>query len=224
MTEAEWNACGDPATMLIFVKSKATARKLRLFVVACCRKISFCLKDERSHCSIGVAERYADGNASEAERESALEAVEYVVDAAASDLVASALWYPNSLDNAVYTADDTSSTAACIHATASTDQRYGGEEWQRQYAIGRSSQAALLRCIFGPLPFRPVIADPAWLTTTVANLAQAIYADRAFDRLPILADALEDAGCTDADILAHCRGGGEHVRGSWAVDLLLNKE
>ena len=75
-------------------------------------------------------------------------------------------------------------------------------------------------------PFRPVAVSPtclAWNDGTVRKIAQAIYDDRAFDRLPILADALEDAGCDDADILAHCRSGGEHVRGCWVVDLLLGK-
>lgn len=70
-------------------------------------------------------------------------------------------------------------------------------------------------------------ADLSWLASnngTVVKLAQAIYDERAFDRLPILADALEDAGCTNQDILAHCRGGGEHSRGCWVVDLLLGKE
>jgi hypothetical protein len=66
--------------------------------------------------------------------------------------------------------------------------------------------------------------NPCWLTLTVRQLAQAIYDDRAFDRLPILADALEDAGCDNADILNHCRQPGEHVRGCWVVDLLLGKE
>ena len=66
--------------------------------------------------------------------------------------------------------------------------------------------------------------DAAWRTATVTSLALAIYEERAFDRLPILADALEDAGCTNADILGHCRGGGEHVRGCWVVDLVLGKE
>ena len=66
--------------------------------------------------------------------------------------------------------------------------------------------------------------DPRWRTSNVTALAQAIYDDRAFDRLPILADALEDAGCTDADILNHCRQPGEHVRGCWVVDLVLGKE
>jgi hypothetical protein len=80
----------------------------------------------------------------------------------------------------------------------------------------------LLRDIFGN-PFRPVSVEPHWLTPTVRNLAAAIYAGRAFDRLPVLADALEDAGCDNADVLTHCRGPGPHVRGCWVVDLLLGK-
>ena len=64
----------------------------------------------------------------------------------------------------------------------------------------------------------------AWLTATVRSIAAAIDRDRAFDRLPILADALEEAGCTNADVLLHCRQPGEHVRGCWVVDLVLGKE
>jgi hypothetical protein len=82
--------------------------------------------------------------------------------------------------------------------------------------------ATLFRCIFGN-PFRPVAAARSWLTPTVVSLAEAIYADRAFDRLPVLADALEEAGCGDDEILNHCRGGGVHVRGCWVVDLVLGK-
>jgi hypothetical protein len=73
-------------------------------------------------------------------------------------------------------------------------------------------------------PFRPVTIDAAWTSGTVVKLAQAIYDERAFDRMPILADALEDAGYTNQDILEHCRGGGEHVRGCWVLDLLLKRE
>ncbi len=83
--------------------------------------------------------------------------------------------------------------------------------------------ATLLRDIFGN-PFRPVTLDPSWLTSTVTALAEGIYANRTFDRLPILADALMDAGCDNADILAHCRSEGPHVRGWWPVDLLLGME
>jgi hypothetical protein len=64
----------------------------------------------------------------------------------------------------------------------------------------------------------------SWNTGIIPKLAQAIYNKRAFDRLPILAAALEKAGCTDQDILGHCRSGGEHCRGCWVVDLVLGKE
>ncbi|OAI54111.1 hypothetical protein AYO44_15430 [Planctomycetaceae bacterium SCGC AG-212-F19] len=91
------------------------------------------------------------------------------------------------------------------------------------YVAELASRANLLREIFGN-PFRPMTVDPAWRTATVISLAQAIYDERAFDRMPILADMLEDGGCTDTDILGHCRAGGAHVRGCWVVDLVLGKE
>ena len=87
------------------------------------------------------------------------------------------------------------------------------------------AQASLLRDIFGN-PFRPVAIDPAWLALdngAIVKIAQRIYEERAFADLPILADALEEAGCTNAELLAHCRHPGPHVRGCWAVDLLLGK-
>src|SRR5262249_31770929 len=90
--------------------------------------------------------------------------------------------------------------------------------------VGRPPNG-LLRCIFGN-PFRPAAVPAAWLAWrdgTIPRLAQAGYHDRAFDHLPILADALEAAGCADTDILNHCRGPGPHVRGCWVVDLLLGK-
>ena len=68
------------------------------------------------------------------------------------------------------------------------------------------------------------IFDPSWRTTTVVAPAQGIRAESAFDHLPILADALQDAGCDHTDILEHCRGPGPHVRGCWVVDLVLGKE
>ena len=70
---------------------------------------------------------------------------------------------------------------------------------------------------------RPVTADSSRFTSTVTSLAESIYQERAFERLPILADALEDTGCNQQDILGHCRAGGEHCRGCWVVDLILGK-
>jgi hypothetical protein len=86
----------------------------------------------------------------------------------------------------------------------------------------QEEKAILIRDIFGN-PFRPVTLDPAWRTANAVALAQAIYDERAFERMPILGDALEDAGCDNDDILNHCREPGEHVRGCWVVDLLLGK-
>ncbi len=77
-----------------------------------------------------------------------------------------------------------------------------------------------LRDIFGN-PFRPVAFDPAWRTPTAVTLARGIYDERAFERLPILADALQDAGCDNTDVITHCQHSGPHVRGCWVVDLVL---
>jgi hypothetical protein len=87
----------------------------------------------------------------------------------------------------------------------------------------RVNQARIIRDVIGN-PFRPVTSDPAWLSSTVVSLAEGIYADRAFDRMPILADALQDAGCDNADILTHCRSDGPHVRGCWVIDLLAGRK
>lgn len=87
----------------------------------------------------------------------------------------------------------------------------------------RGFQCRLVRDIFGN-PFRSVMCSPEWLTSTVVAMAAQMYESRDFSALPILADALQDAGCEAADILNHCRGEGPHVRGCWVVDLVLGKE
>ena len=89
----------------------------------------------------------------------------------------------------------------------------------------------MLRELTGPFPFRVrwpwqrrgLNVPPDWRTSDVVLLARGIYAERALDRLPILADALQDAGCGNDEILGHCRGDGPHVRGCWVVDLVLGK-
>jgi hypothetical protein len=101
----------------------------------------------------------------------------------------------------------------------------GDLAWSAAIDGEEMAQAHLLRDIIGN-PFKPVTINLCWLAwndCTVVKLAQGIYDDRAFDRLHILADALEDAGCTNSDIVCHCRHPGPHVRGCWVVDLLLGK-
>jgi hypothetical protein len=100
-----------------------------------------------------------------------------------------------------------------------------GVEWDEKHGDEPSHQLALLHDVFGN-PFRPLDLYPTWLAWnggTIPKLAQAIYDERRFADLPILADALEEAGCDNADVLAHCRSEGQHVRGCWVVDLLLGK-
>jgi hypothetical protein len=95
------------------------------------------------------------------------------------------------------------------------------QAWERE----RARQCDLLRCVFGN-PFRPVTFDPSWVSThdgVVLRLARLIYEERRWADLPVLGDALEDAGCRDEAVLAHCRGGGEHARGCWVVDLVLGR-
>ncbi len=225
MTEAEWLACIDPTPMLEFVCEDATERKLRLFGVACCKRMWTLLRDERSRTAIEVAERYADGMAGEKELRDAARASS---DAAGLGGFAG----DDSWGRDAFAAGTEGPARAA--AWAATWRHAGSIELSNAAATAAvptwelrkqefMAQAELLRCIFGSLPFRPVSIVPPWLTPRVLSISKAIYDDRAFDRLPILADALEEAGCDNADILAHCRNPGPHVRGCWVVDLLLGK-
>ncbi len=92
-------------------------------------------------------------------------------------------------------------------------------------AVADLELSNLLRCIVGN-PFRTVPIEPAvlaWNDGTVPQIAAGIYDERAFDRLPVLADALLDAGCDDEELLDHCRSKEPHGRGCWAIDLLIGK-
>ena len=89
------------------------------------------------------------------------------------------------------------------------------------YRAESEAHASLFRDIFGNLS-RPVTVDSSWLTSTAVSLARQMYESRDFSAMPILADALQDAGCDSAAVLDHCRGPGPHVRGCWVVELILS--
>ena len=216
MTEAEWLACTNPQEMLVALRSrKVSERKLRLFFVGCARAAWDLIgrDDIRRAVGDGRALRRRGGD-----RGRTRPVQQGGVDAACEDMPEAGEWFMGM---------DDGHTALRV-AFAATLGRQGLlllTNFQPEQ-LGRVTrdQPALLRDVAGPLPFRPIAADPRWLTSTAVALAQAIYEERAFDRLPILADALEEAGCDHADLLAHCRGDGPHVRGCWAVDLVLGKE
>ncbi len=229
MTEVEWLLCENPDSMLWFIsghpdaeklwsnRARPAARKWRLLGVACCRRIWTRITEAECRLVVDVVEAIADGEASEAKLQT--------VAAAAVDC-GYRIDHDRCLHRA-YAATDALGRGVGLDATLehSCSVAVGHAAWAvgDKRASEMRAQSALARCIFGN-PFRPVAVDPVWLTWnngTVSKVAQAIYTDRDFHSLPILADALEEAGCADAEILAHLRGPGPHVRGCWAVDLCL---
>src|SRR5262245_19662976 len=218
MTEAEWLACTDPEPMLDFLRGKVSERKLRLFALACCERIDSLISDPRSRAALSfTATHLASGLARRKGRPAVVKAAE----AAKKELYAR--YFPRSnpdtleADVAAYSAADAALATlkadpwfAAAHASCfasyATGSYFGGGE--------RGHQASLLRDIIGN-PFKPSSADSVWLVwndNALLKLAQVIYAEQVFDRLPILADALEDAGCTERTILDHCRGSSLHAR------------
>jgi hypothetical protein len=224
--------------MLEFLQGHASDRKLRLFACACCRRIVRLSDGQHLVIAIESAEQHADGLATTEEMLAAWEAADQAVWAfngvASEQLALAAIEWATKK----YSAQDCA--RACRRALEAFEQEQAWLPWGRRsanwwsdmrakvemtLAEERTYQADLLRCIIGN-PFRPMPIDPAWVSWsggTLVKMAEAIYEDRAFDRLPILADALEESGCDDAGILGHCRQPGEHVRGCWVIDLILGK-
>jgi hypothetical protein len=219
-TAAEWDDRAYPPTMLGALRGRVSDRQVRLFAAACCRRAWHHLADERSRRAVAVAERFADGAAGPADLQAAYEATvqadEAMADAPASarsDAAWGAAWA------ARWTASPDLDVEGAIQVTGDTNRGpTQAEGWAEAAA-----QAAVLKDIVGN-PFGPAPAAGAWRTETALHLAEAIYDARAFGLLPILADALEETGCVDAALLAHCRSGGAHVRGCWALDRVLGRQ
>ncbi len=211
MTEDDWLTCPNPMRMLEFIQRKASARKLRLLGCASCRHIWQLLTDDRSRQAVEVAERYADGDASCEELQFAEQAAQ---DAARSQ--PSGIGWFAAMAAKMVAAKRLPIQLILPRTPPVSEQSPKFTELQKQ-------KCKLFLEVFGN-PFRPVTVTPSWLTPTVLALADGIYSDRAFDHMPILADALQDAGCDNEDVLNHCRRPGEHVRGCWVVDLLLAKQ
>jgi hypothetical protein len=227
MTEAEWLASADPEAMLRFLDGKVSDRKLRLFACACCRHVWDLLTAPDSRRAVEEAERYADGQISAKEL-----AFAKVLAGAAAPRTARAAWaayWTTSPRAAVSVWDASVAASEAVTTAAARAAKAAGTDanaaWIRARDQATREQAHLLRDIFGDL-FHPATADPAWLAWhggTVGKIARTIYDERRFGDLPVLADALEEAGCGSAALLGHCRRPGEHVRGCWAVDALLER-
>jgi hypothetical protein len=251
--EERWPACTDPLWALasLRVRGRASERKLLVFAVACCRRIphdpdtlrALGVAERLADGLAGAGEcaaaeagaREAAGRALELwepeesrswRRPSKCRAREIGEPDLPSRIVARLVSgeVNDAFRLAEVTAIDTAVVAGAraYDAATSLSPREAGRARAIAMTHEKAAQCRLLRDIFGN-PFRPAAVDPGWLTPAVITMATAIYGERRFQDLPVLADALEDAGCNGTDLLAHCRGGGEHAPGCWAVDALLGK-
>jgi hypothetical protein len=238
MNSKQWNASSNPLTLLRCLSGKMSDRKRRLLGVACCRSVWFLLVHKECRKSVEMAERYADGKGTE---EDLAQQEHSAVRAYQSACFASQDYPIKSKDNPFSQLPVRNITRAveATKAVMGTVDPHLGKEGQEHFSIDEIvecvvgawgatvaeayPEATLVREIFGD-PFRPVKAEPEWLTSDVVALARDIYAKRAFDQMGILADALQDAGCDNSDVLSHLyEPMGEHVRGCWVADMLLGK-
>lgn len=220
MNEADWFACTEPGPMLEFLKGRVDARSFRLFMVACCRRRSHLLLDCRSHRAVNVAEMHALGKTTRKEL------------AVAERAARTATRETRAAEGA--TGNYFLAVAASVSATLFPPERAAAEAaWFAVSGMGswgarqeeQLAQVSILKEVFGN-PFCPVVVDPAWLrwnNATVPKLAKAICDGWSFQDLPILADALEDAGCQNEAILDHCRQSSDHACGCWVLALFLGK-
>jgi hypothetical protein len=219
MTEDEWLACIVPEKMLDYLQGEVSNRKLRLLAVACCQRLKHLFNDECSR-AIEVAERFADGEAGQAELDTASHShrqAEALYTASHSHLP-DFVWLNNLPTYLAVQALIRDPITFSIHGVLNIVVDALG-------ITERTYQCLLLRDLFGN-PFRSIILNPVWLTWhdgLLVSMARQMYGSRDFSDLSVMADALEEAGCSDQDILGHCRSGGEHVRGCWVVDTILGK-
>jgi hypothetical protein len=214
MTESEWLACDYPSAMLEALSVRPDHGKVRL--LAC----HWCLSSEMRRLleSQGATEFVAAGR-------------RYVAGGASWDeLAAAARTAPQGrVSGGPWRSPNPVRLAPAAQALRAVAALLADDPWEAAWGVAREAVNLLgpaacdmIRELFRN-PCNPAVFNFRWRTADVLALAGGIDADQAFDRLPILADALTDAGCDSEDILAHCRSGGLHVRGCWAVDLILGK-
>ena len=219
MTEAEWLGCHDLDALLAFHRGRLSGRKRRLLLCGYCRCRWPLLTDQRSRAAVEAAERFADGAATPGEL-AAARAAAAAAHAEAQRAADIAAWCDRRWPDLI----EATSRAAAAAAATSADPAIPGRG--QTPALEQALLVALLRDVAGN-PFHPAAAAAPWLARgerAAARVARAVYDERAFDRLPVLADALEEGGCDNEAILAHCRSGAPHARGCWVIDLLLGRE
>ncbi len=240
MTEAEWLTCSDPTPMLEFLRGKASDRRLRLFAVGSVRLVFRWLVHPNSRAAVEASERVAEGINSPDILATAYRAAWDVLPLEPySDMhvTAARAAARTAQADAYEAATLTTNEVAELYAEWEEEKVTSEDEKYRVYWVGKTQgQAVLASCLRDIVcnPFRPLQPLPAavlaWNDRNIRRLTEVIYEERKMPegtlnnaRLAILADALLDAGCDDEDLIQHCRSKGPHVRGCWAVDLILGK-
>jgi uncharacterized membrane protein len=222
MTEEEWLACRAPKAMLAFLcdhsgtaRRKQGRRKLRLLACACCRRVWHKLTEDRDRRMVLLSEDFADGAASPQElgaaRQLSLDRPGHIFPAVRAAIATADPQPRAAVNEAMF---------GVCSAVASHGAGYG-ERWQAE----AEALAEVVRELFGN-PFRAARCERRWLTANdgaARRVAQAAYDSRDLADLPVVADALEEAGCDERALLGHLRSPGPHVRGCWALDLVLGK-
>jgi hypothetical protein len=236
MTEADWLTARHSDDLLRFIEPRASDRKLHYFAIACARRIAPLLPFPESLHGVDVLERFVEGQCGA----DAIEEVSWNVEGAAFAAEAGQVPWRDAVEelplplltelaaNPEYAFESVrrllTSAAYFVDAVVSpVPWQRRARDWPRNPSGSLFQPVSLVHDVFGN-PFRTVRFRGAWRSEAVAGLARGMYESGDFAPMPVLADALEDAGCDCPDILAHCRGPGPHVRGCWVVDRVLCKK
>jgi hypothetical protein len=222
MRKKQWLESTNPQAMLRHLGESVSDRKLRLFSCACCRRAWRFAKDKRLAPLLRLVEDVADGKKKSRDRERARERSYKITQARIDDSQQCIAW---EMWGALRKEFDRTSCDLGESAAAAFGYEAGkGPEFYPAKAAEREQQPVLIREIFGN-PFKPATFSAAWRTSTAMTLAKQMYEAREFSAAPILADALQDAGCDSDAILTHLRDtSATHYRGCWVIDLVLGKK
>lgn len=226
MTEEEWFSTTDLWEMLKYVQPHCGERKMRLLAVACCHVLDDLFEDQLIRDALEAAELYADGHIEESIlNEWSQKATE------ASEGLGLSLTAPKYMAySLVGTTAQTGRYASDLGGVPGWVSQalacWAGHYWASPpwEEVQQQSARALRAFVIDVMdnPFWPAVLDSTWRTSDVLRLARQMYESRDFSAMPILGDALEEAGCDRADVLTHCRSAGPHIRGCWLVDLILD--
>jgi hypothetical protein len=227
-TEEEWTNCEFIRPLIRLIDAaQAGERKPWLFTAACVRRVMGTPHIGEHRELAERLEQLGDGSSTATEAHRVAAALRDIR-LRCTDVMGGWYWqasidYSEEPETEPYRIAWGTAEAAIIAAGRQTRIRAGlpdDRPEEADWAAEERGICDLIRCVFGN-PLRPLPRELPWATPTVIAVARSIYEDRAFDRLPILADALEDAGCADEQSLIHCRNSGLHSRGCWVVDAML---